>query len=404
VTRSPIYLDSFSTTALAPEAFAAMSAAWSEPGNASSPHAAGQRAHAAVERGRLQIATLIGALPSEIVFTSGATEANNLALRGVAEWARRGGSPRRRIIVSSIEHKAVLETAHALSLDGFAVETAPVDNRGLVDLPRLSALMTDETLLVSVMLVNNETGVIQPIEEIGRIARSKGVLLHTDAAQAVGKLLIDVLDLGADYLSISAHKFYGPMGVGALYIAADAPKPLAQISGGGQERGIRSGTEPVPLIAGFGAAAEVAQKRISGDAAHSKRLVTAFLDGLNSAGVKFRKVTGDAPVVSGGLALSFTGIRADELVSKASKYVEISTGSACTSGQVLPSHVLLSMGMSHDEAETVVRFYFSRFNTLDDVSQSIRYLLPLTANLVSGLDDAASPRYVAADEARPHRS
>jgi len=403
MTARPIYLDSFSTTVLAPEALEAMKSVWSEPGNASSPHGAGQRALAALERGRMQVANLIGCLPGEVVFTSGATEANNLALRGVADWARRGGTHRRRVIVSAIEHKAVLESAKHLTLDGFEMVIAPVDGFGVVNMERLDELIDDNTLLVSIMLVNNETGVIEPLRKVRDLARPRGALLHCDAAQAAGKLPLDVIELGVDYLSVSAHKLYGPMGVGALYVASDAPKPIAQAFGGGQERGMRSGTEPIPLIAGFGTAAEVAQRSMADDERRAAGLVNEFLQTLKNLDVSCRRITGTAPVVTGGLALSFPGVSADDLVGKVSPYLHISTGSACSSGQISPSHVLTSMGLSRDDASSVVRFYFSRFTTHQDVLDSAAILARALAAAVSPLDDPASPRYDAPHETCAHR-
>lgn len=390
MTSRPIYLDAFSTTPLAPEALAAMQVCWARPGNASSPHAAGQQALASLDRGRRQVADLIGCEPSELIFTSGATEANNLVLRGLADWALKGGSPRRRVVMSAVEHKAVLETGGRLAASGFEIMLAPVDRDGRVDVEQLSALVDDNTLLVSVMLVNNETGVVQPIEEIGHIARSQGALLHSDGAQAVGKAPIDVATLGVDYLSISAHKFYGPMGIGALFLAAEAPKPVAQISGGGQERGIRAGTEPVPLVAGFGAAAEAASRAIEEDSRRSADLKDRFLKALKSAGVAHRCITHNAPVIAGGLALSFPGINADDLVSRVARSLCISTGSACTSGQVMPSHVLKAMGLSHEEAETVIRLFFHRFVTPDDVTLAAGIIAKAVDERCSALDGVAS--------------
>lgn len=399
MTRPPIYLDGFSTTPLAPEALAAMQGAWATPGNASSPHGLGQRAHAVLERGRKQVADLIGCLPSELTFTSGATEANNLALRGVAAWARNETPDRRKLVVSAVEHKAVLETAKHLALDGFEVVIAPVDGCGLVDLSRLATLVDETTRLVSVMLVNNETGVVQPVEEIAQLCRERGALLHSDGAQAVGKCRLDVFDLGVDYLSISAHKLYGPMGVGALYVASGAPKPMPQIFGGGQERGMRAGTEPIPLVAGFGAAAEAAQARLDEDGERAAALKTLFLEALTAAGIAYRRVTDKAPVVSGGIALFFPEASADDLVSRVAERLCISTGSACTSGQVLPSHVLQAMGLDHQQSSSVLRFFFSRFNSESEVVEAVAILGDALQSRGSPLDDLASARYDARHEA-----
>lgn len=404
MTPQPIYLDGFSTTPLAPEALAAMQFAWGAPANASSPHSAGQRALTILERGRAQVAGLISCSSNEVIFTSGATEANNLAVRGVAEWARRGGSDRRRIVVSAVEHKAVLEVSKRLAIDGFDVSLAPVDRHGVVDLARLAALINESTLLVSVMLVNNETGVVQPIKEIAQICRARGALLHSDGAQAVGKLAVDVFDLGVDYLSISAHKLYGPMGVGALYVASDAPKPVAQVLGGGQERGLRSGTEPIPLIAGFGAAAETAQGCMDADEKRSATLKNAFLQALSASGVSYRLITGSAPVVSGGLAISIPGAVADDLVSRVSDNLCISTGSACNSGQIIQSHVLKSMGMDDYESGSVLRLYFCRFNSEQDCLSAASIIADKLRCDPLPLDVRASGRYNDGHEARAYRS
>ncbi|MER8464529.1 cysteine desulfurase family protein [Mesorhizobium sp. M1396] len=363
MTYNPIYLDGFSTMPLAPEARAAMLSAWSAPGNAGSPHIAGERAAATIEQARASVARLIGAAPSEIVFTSGATEANNLAIGGIARLAVETGNKRRRIVVSAVEHKAVLEPARALLDKGFDVVVAPVSRTGLVDLTALAALVDDNTLLVSVMMANNETGTLQPIEDVVAIGRAVGALIHTDAAQAVGKTSVDVVDLNVDYLSISAHKFYGPVGVGALYVAAAAPTPLPIQFGGGQQGGVRPGTEPVPLLAGLGAAAQVAAGRIEEDAMHGRRLADRLRSRLAERQVSFVSTTGETSVLPGSLSLVMNGVEADDIVLALGRTVCLSTGSACASGQILPSHVLLAMGFDHRESKSVIRIFCNRYNS-----------------------------------------
>lgn len=360
----PVYLDGFATTPLASEARDAMIFASSHPGNPGSPHYAGARASAVLDRARHDVAGLIGANASEIVFTSGATEADNLAVRGVAMRALQSGDPRRKIVVSAIEHKAVLEAAESLRTAGFSVLHAPVNAEGIVDIELIDEMIDAETLLVSVMLANNETGALQPIGEVAAIAHRSGALLHCDAAQAVGKIPVDVDELDIDYMSISAHKMYGPMGVGALYVASGAPKPIPLSFGGGQESSIRPGTEPTYLLAGFGAAAQLAKGQLQEDMAHSRELADAFRNGLVDEGLSFDCTTGDMAVLPGAVSIVVHGAEGDGLVSSLSPFASISTGSACTSGQVMPSHVLIAMGFSQVMANSVVRLYFGRYNTI----------------------------------------
>lgn len=367
---TPIYLDGYATMPLAPEARAAMLAAWSKPGNAGSPHVAGEQAAATIDTARAAVAHLIGAASSEIVFTSGATESNNLVIGGVGRWALATGNARHRIVVSAIEHKAVLEPARALIASGFEVVVAPVGQTGLVDLAALAALVDETTLLVSVMTANNETGVIQPIADIVNIARAAGALIHSDAAQAAGKVDLDVIDLNLDYLSLSAHKLYGPMGVGALYVAATAPTPFPIHFGGGQQSGVRPGTEPVPLLAGFGAAAKVAADRIKVDAEHGRQLADRLRTRLAEHQVNFAITTCDAAVLPGSLSMKLIGVEADDIVLSLSQKVCISTGSACSSGQILPSHVFLAMGYDQENSRSIVRIFCNRYNSCDEIDRA----------------------------------
>jgi cysteine desulfurase len=363
----PIYLDGFATLPLAPEARNAILAVWEHPGNASSPNAAGERAASIIAEGRAEVAALIGAAPGEIIFTSGATEANNLALLGVAQRAATRDQGRKRIIVSAVEHKAVLEPARMLAEQGFPVSLAPVDQDGRLDLAAFEAMLGDDVLIASVMLVNNETGVIQPVAEAAALVHAVGGLMHSDAAQAAGKIAIDVLDLNIDYLSLSAHKCYGPMGIGALYVGAHAPKPAPLVHGGGQQDAIRPGTEPVALIAGFGAAAKVARSRLDGDHRHGQLLIGTLLDGLASRQLRFRRITGDADVVPGSAVLQLADVDADQLCASVARDVSISTGSACTSGQIKQSHVLEAIGFSDSDARHVVRIYCHRYQAIGEI-------------------------------------
>lgn len=341
--------------------------AWETPGNAGSPNSAGERAASLLEGGRKAVADLIGAAPSEITFTSGATEANNLALAGVARALRASGSTRSRLVVSAIEHKSVLETAAALEGEGVEVVHAPVDAAGRLDLTAFANLVDKRLLLASVMLVNNETGAIQPVAEAAAMTHHAGGVFHTDAAQAVGKIPVDVVELDVDYLSLSAHKCHGPMGVGALYRASSAPAPRALLFGGRQERGLRPGTEPVALVAGFGAAATLALSELPDRARAADDLLSTFLNRLAEKQLRHSRVTGLHPTVPGGAAISIPGVDGDTLCAILAKTVAISTGSACTAGQLKTSHVLAAMGYSVDESKQVVRLCFSRYIDRDSV-------------------------------------
>lgn len=357
----PIYLDGFSTMPLAPEAQAAMVSAWSKPGNAGSPNAAGERAARIVADGRAAIAELIGAAPNELIFTSGATEANNLVLFGAARAIAREAPHKRRILFSAIEHKAVIEPVRRLEAEGFVATIVPATQSGVIDLAALRALAGDDIALASVMLVNNELGTIQPIAEVAQIIHEAGGVVHCDAAQAVGKMPVDVIDLDVDYLSLSAHKFYGPMGIGALYVSAAATRPDAQLFGGHQQGGLRSGTEPVPLIAGFGAAARLAAARLATDAEHGAALLSLLLDELSRRQLHFSIVSGNAERVAGGAAISIPDTDGDILSALLAPSVAISTGSACTSGQIRPSHVLEAIGFSEKRARSVIRLFCNRY-------------------------------------------
>jgi cysteine desulfurase len=367
---APVYLDGFATMPLASEARSAMLAAWERPGNAGSPNASGERAARIIADARAEVASLIGAAATEMIFTSGATEANNLAIIGVATAAR-SLTTRCKVVVSAVEHKAILEPAAYLRTQGFEIAIAPVDKTGRLDLEAFEALIDENVLLTSVMLVNNETGVIQPVAEAAAIAHRYGAFVHSDAAQAAGKIQINVSKLDVDYLSLSGHKCYGPMGVGALYVAAGMPPPFPLMRGGGQQSGVRPGTEPVPLIAGFGAACTVAAEALArSNSVEANSKIDRLLNALRRQDVRYSRITGDNLVVPGSAAISIDGVDADSLCALVAPDVSLSTGSACNSGQLKMSHVLEAMGFSERSARSVVRIFCDRTSTEADIDRA----------------------------------
>jgi len=367
---APIYLDAHSTTPVDPRVLEAMLPYFTEKfGNAASKtHAFGWTAESAVERSRETVAAIIGARsPKEIVFTSGATESDNLAVKGVVESV----GPGAHVVTTAIEHHAVLDPCRHLEALGVGLTVVPVEANGIVDPARVAEAITDRTVLVSVMLANNEIGTIQPVGEIGRITRERGVLLHTDAAQAIGRVPIDVDAMGIDLLSISAHKIYGPKGVGALYVRSQKPRVrvAAQMDGGGHERGMRSGTLNVPAIVGLARACDV--MRSEGDAETGRiralrdRLWERFrreLDGVELNGDLERRLAGN-------LNVSFTGVSSDTLIG-AVREIAVSSGSACTSASLEPSYVLRAVGASDARARSSVRFGVSRFTTEAEIDRA----------------------------------
>lgn len=366
--KRPIYLDHHATTPVDPRVLEAMLPFFGEDfGNASSgTHLYGWRAEAAVEAARETLARGIGAGEStEIVFTSGTTEADNLALQGVL----RAAAPRRdHLVTTAIEHPAVLDAGGALEAEGFRVDRVPVDPDGLVDPGDVAAAITDRTALVSVMSANSEIGTIQPIREIAERCRARGVLFHTDAAQTVGKIPVDVQGDGIDLLSMCAHKLYGPKGVGALYVRGGSPRIRLQplIHGGGHERGLRSGTLPVPLIVGFGRALILAEEERAAEAerlaALRDRLWSRLAEGLEDVhrnGHPERRLPGN-------LNVSFGGVAADRLLP-ALPDVALSTGSACASGRAEPSHVLAALGLPKARIASSIRFGIGRGNTAAEI-------------------------------------
>ncbi len=359
----PIYLDHHSTTPCDTRVVDAMAPYWTrEFGNAASrTHAFGWRAEEAVEAAREDVARLIGADPREIVFTSGATEANNLALLGVARANRERGD---HIISCQTEHRSVLDPLAALEKEGFRVTCLAVDTQGLLDVDDLRAALDGRTILVSVMHVNNEIGVVQPLEEIARVTREHGVLLHTDAAQSVGKLAVDVDRLGVDLLSLTAHKLYGPKGMGALYVRRRRPASRVApiLYGGGHQRGLRSGTLPVPLCVGLGRACQIAGHEWETDAKRALLLRDRLRQRLSTELAEVWLNGHPENRVAGNLNLSFTGLEAQALLV-ALPDVALSSGSACTSAQPQPSHVIRALGGGQARALGAVRFGIGRANS-----------------------------------------
>jgi cysteine desulfurase len=392
----PIYFDNHATTQLDPRVLQTMLPYFTEHfGNAASRnHAYGWEAEEAVEKSRRQIASLIGANAKEIVFTSGATESNNLAIKGVAEmYAERGN----HIITAATEHKAVLDTCKHLEKKGCRVTYLPVMGDGRIDLDMLQSAITDKTILISIMYANNEIGVVQPIAEIGKLAKERGVLFHTDAVQAVGKIPVNVIADNVDLMSITGHKMYGPKGVGALYVRRKSPRVqlTAQMDGGGHERGMRSGTLNVPGIVGLGEACAIAQAEMPEE---SKRL-QAMRDRLRA---KFETAL-DEVFINGSmehrlphnLNMSFAYVEGESLLMGIDD-IAVSSGSACTSATLEPSYVLKALGLGDDMAHTSIRFGLGRFNTdaeidyvadkLISVVKKLRELSPLYEMVKEGID------------------
>ena len=371
----PIYLDNQATTPCDPRVVAAMLPWFTERfGNPhSADHALGREAEDAVETARAEVAALIGAEAREVVFTSGATEANNLAIKGAARHALRVGDERRRVVTAATEHKCVLEAVRDLAEEGFEPVVLPVRPDGLLEPEALARALEVPTLLVSVMAVNNETGVVQDLAALGRVARAAGALFHTDAAQGAGKVPLDVAEQGIDLLSISGHKLYGPKGVGALYVRRRPRVRLVPLfSGGGQERGLRSGTLPTPLLVGLGEACRIAREEMGAEAERIAALRERLLAGLRMPGLR---LNGSATRrIPGNLNLTFPGAAASELM-RAVPELCVSTGSACSSAEVEPSYVLRAMGLSDDEAARTLRLGLGRFTSAAEVDFAAGALL-----------------------------
>ena len=379
---SRVYLDHNATTPVAPEVADRMDRATRELwGNASSVHHFGQQAKAAVDEARSQIAALVGAEASEIVFTAGGTESDNFAIRGAAEVLEATG--RKHLIASSIEHEAVLKTMAALGRRGWRVTLLPVDSTGIVRPEALRDAITEETALVSLMHANNEIGTIQPIAELAQIAKAHGALMHTDAVQSAGKIPIDVRALGVDMLSISAHKFYGPKGVGAMWLRKGV-RLLPFVTGGRQERNRRAGTENVPGIAGLGTAAELAAQKMGDETTRLRALRDRLESGILSAVPGSERNGAAEPRVANTTNISFERIESESLlIGLDLEGIAVSSGSACSSGTLEPSHVLRAMGLPHLRTLSSIRFSLGAGNTEADIERVIKVLPPLVEKLRS---------------------
>ena len=391
--KLPIYMDNHATTPVDPRVLEAMLPYFQEKfGNsASRNHQFGWMAEEAVENARGQIARLINATPKEIIFTSGATESDNLAIKGVAEMYREKGN---HIITQVTEHKAVLDTCKRLEKYGYEVTYLPVQKDGRIDLDDLRRAITPKTILITIMYANNEIGVLQPVEEIGKIAKEKGVFFHVDGVQAVGKVPVDVQKDNIDLLSISAHKIYGPKGVGALYVRRKNPRVQlsAMVDGGGHERGMRSGTLNVPGIVGLGKACEICQQEMPQEAEKMRRLRERLKDSV------FAKL--DEVFINGSMVhrlpnninISFAYVEGESLLMGIND-VAVSSGSACTSATLEPSYVLKALGVGEDLAHTSIRFGLGRFNTEEEVD----YVVARVVETVNRLREL-SPLYEMAKE------
>jgi cysteine desulfurase len=394
--KTPIYMDNHATTRMDPRVFEAMKPYFMDVfGNAASRnHSFGWEAEEAVEKSRKQIADSIGATAKDIVFTSGATESNNLALKGVAEMYSERGN---HIITQVTEHKAVLDPCKRLEKNGIRVTYLPVKPDGLIDLDRLRDAITDKTILISIMYANNEIGVVQPMQEIGKIAKEKGVLFHSDAVQAVGKIPVNVAEDGIDLLSLTGHKLYGPKGVGALYVRRRNPRVqlTAQMDGGGHERGMRSGTLNVPGIVGLGAACEIANREMQEESKRmnflrdklKNKLMTELDEVVINGSIEHR--------LPHNLSISFAYVEGESLLIGIND-IAVSSGSACTSATLEPSYVLKALGASDGLAHSSIRFGIGRFNTEEEIDyagnrvvdavRKLRELSPLYEMAKEGVD------------------
>src|SRR6202162_4307255 len=373
--KLPIYMDNHATTPVDPRVFKAMTPYFTDTfGNAASRnHSFGWVAEDAVEKARKQVADLIGANNKEIVFTSGATESNNLALKGVAEMYAEKGN---HIITAATEHKAVLDTCKRLEKHGIRVTYLPVQSNGLIDLEMLKDAITDKTILVSIMYANNEIGVLQNMAEIGKVAKAKGVLVHSDATQAVGKVPVNVIKDNIDLMSLTGHKIYGPKGAGALYVRRKSPRVqiTAQMDGGGHERGMRSGTMNVPGIVGFGKAAELCRLEMAEESKRLAHLRDKLKAKLESALDEVYVNGSIEHRLPHNLNMSFQYVEGESLLMGIND-IAVSSGSACTSATLEPSYVLKALGLGDDLAHSSIRFGLGRFTTEEEIDYTAEKLI-----------------------------
>jgi cysteine desulfurase len=379
--KLPIYLDNHSTTPCDPRVVEVMLPYFTEKfGNsASRNHSFGWEGEEGVEHARKQIAHLIGADAKEIIFTSGATESDNVALQGIVAMYKEKGD---HIITTATEHRAVIDTAKYLEKKGVTVTFLPVDKEGRVSAEDVRNAITDKTILISVMLANNEIGTINPIAEIGKVAKEKGIIFHCDATQGVGKIPVNVQEMGIDLMSFSAHKIYGPKGVGALYVRRKAPRVRLEpmLYGGGHERGMRSGTLPVPLIVGFGKAAELCEQEMATEAVRMAKMRDRLQAGIMSAMEEVYLNGHPTERLPGNLNISFAYVEGEALLMGV-KEIALSSGSACTSATLEPSYVLRALGVGSDLAHSSIRFGLGRFNTDEEIEYTIERMLKAVTHL-----------------------
>jgi cysteine desulfurase len=379
--KLPIYLDNHSTSPCDPKVLETMLPYFTEKfGNAASRnHTFGWEAEEAVEVARKQIADLIHADAKEIIFTSGATESDNLALQGVVEMYREKGD---HIITSSTEHRAVIDTAKYLEKKGIKVTFLPVEKTGMVSPDAVRNAITDKTILISIMMANNEIGTINPVAAIGKVAKEKGILFHCDATQGVGKIPVNVQEMGIDLMSFTAHKIYGPKGVGALYVRRKAPRVRleAMMYGGGHERGMRSGTLPVPLIVGFGKACELCQQEMATESVRMAKMRDRLQEGIMNGMDEVYLNGHPTERLPNNLNISFAYVEGEALLMGV-KEIALSSGSACTSATLEPSYVLRALGVGSDLAHSSIRFGLGRFNTDEEVEYTIDRMIKAVTHL-----------------------